>query len=254
MPRGWDTPESVQARRKVATAMSLQTYRLERQLPAIRDGAAERLGDARVALGAWQMAMKIAEFGHGVVDQYRQRRYAATAALVRTLFEEVTLLAWVAAPDDAEAQLRRMTRVALVVFREAKARGAALPSDAARLLRETTGSAAKKPPSFRDQLKQLDAKEAKAPDGKLFWETHAAHYDLLSDVVHPGFLGPEFSDPMTHELLGFEALAYGHQYLVIGTVSAVRLADQNALADSAQAAYERVHGVQDAELRRLIKP
>jgi hypothetical protein len=98
--------------------MSLQAYRLDRQLPAIREGATKRLGESRIAIGVWQMAAKIAEFGHGVVGEYRDRRYGAAAALVRTLFEEVTLLAWVAAPDDAEAQLRRMTRVALILFRE----------------------------------------------------------------------------------------------------------------------------------------
>lgn len=95
-------------------------------------------------------------------------------------------------------------------------------------------------------MKQLAAQDE-------FWASHIDHYNLLSNVVHPGFLGPDFTDPMTRELLGFETLAYGHQYLVLGTVSAVRLSDQNPLPDRAQAAYARIHTTQEAELRRLVR-
>lgn len=95
------------------------------------------------------MAAKLAEFGHLVVEGYRQSRYVPAAALVRSLFEEVTMLAWVAAPDDPEAQRRRATRVALDQFRRARHRKQTLPPDAEKLLKHTTGRAAKKPPSSK---------------------------------------------------------------------------------------------------------
>lgn len=233
--------------------MSHQAYRLDRQLDAIREGAEARLGNQRLAMVPWQSAAKLAEFGHGIVGAYRANRYAVAAAATRTLLEEVAQLSWVAIPDDAEAQKVRATRVAVGIFRKAKAEGHPLPSDAERLLRNVRASAAKAMPSFKDQLKQLDANERKS-DGKEFWVSHAGQYGMLNDVVHPGALGPDFTDPMTRELFGFNAIVYGHQYLSLGIVSAVRLSDQSARSDRAQAAYGRVQPTQQAELKRLIKP
>jgi hypothetical protein len=60
-----------------------------------------------------------------------------------------------------------------------------------------------------------------------------------------------FTDEMTRELLGFEALVFGHQYL---TLSIVRLSNQNASAASAQEAFGRTHRQEMDELRRLISP
>ena len=76
---------------------------------------------------------------------------------------------------------------------------------------------------------------------------------MLSDIVHPGLLGPDFTDPMTRELLGFEAIAYGHQYLALGAVAAARLADLNGLERRVLVAYSRIHETQTRELKRLIK-
>jgi hypothetical protein len=58
---------------------------------------------------------------------------------------------------------------------------------------------------------------------------------------------------MTRELLGFEALVFGHQYLTLSIVSVVRLSDHNSLADRAQAAYGRIHSQEMVEMKRLFK-
>jgi hypothetical protein len=123
--------------------MSRQAYRLERQLEVIHEGASERLGNDRAGMVVWQIASKLAEFGHLVVGGYRDGRYAPEAALVRTLFEEVTLLAWIEVPDDPEQQRNRAIRVALGVYRDAQRRGYELPPDAKRLMREAVGELAK---------------------------------------------------------------------------------------------------------------
>jgi hypothetical protein len=58
---------------------------------------------------------------------------------------------------------------------------------------------------------------------------------------------------MTRELLGFEALVFGHQYLTLSVVSIVRLSNQNALAGRAQTAFAKIHSQELAELQRLIR-
>jgi hypothetical protein len=172
---------------------------------------------------------------------------------VRTLFEEVTLLAWVGLPDDPEQQRKRAIRVALAVYRAARDRKYELPREAKQLLKNVRGRAATKPPSMKDRAVQLDASERSGSGGQEFWVSHISHADMLSDIVHPRFLGPDFTDPMTRELLGFEAVVYGHQYLSLGIVSAARLSDQNRLADRAKAAIERIHETETKELNRLLK-
>jgi|tagenome__1003787_1003787.scaffolds.fasta_scaffold20988621_3 hypothetical protein len=234
--------------------MSRQAYRLERQLPAILEGAEQWLESLRAAQVVWEMAAKQAEFGHLVVAGYRQGRYSAIASLVRTLFEDATLLAWMAIPNDSEKQAPRVLQVMLRFYKEAVHKGLSLPPDAEELLKTTTGAAARNPPSWEDRVRQLDADEADKEDGKPFWATHVAHVEMLNDYVHshPGGTG-QFTDPMTRELLGFEALVFGHQYLTLSVVSVVRLSNQNALAARAQAAFARIHAQEMNEMRRLFK-
>src|SRR5688572_15283259 len=152
----WDAPEALNRRRQVATAMSRQAYRLERQLPAILAGAEGWLGTARAAQAVWQFAAKQSEFGHLAVAGYREGRYSPMAALVRTLYEDATLLAWCAAPDDSEKQAPRMLRVLLDYYRRVRQKGRTLPPDAEQMLKETSGAPARKPPSMEDSARQLD--------------------------------------------------------------------------------------------------
>jgi hypothetical protein len=202
----------------------------------------------------WQFAAKQSEFAHLVVAGYRKGRYSPVAALVRTLFEDATLLAWCAVPDDSEKQAPRVLRVLLDYYRTAKHKDHTLPPDAERLLIRTSGPATRKPPSMEDRARQLDKDEGGKTDGQPFWVSHLDHVEMLNDYVHAELGGaPHFVDPMTRELLGFEALVYGHQYLSLSIVSIVRLSNQNALAERAHAAFARIHPQELAELARLIR-
>lgn len=234
--------------------MSRQASRLERQLPAILSGAEEWLATARSAQAVWQFAAKQSEFGHLVVAGYRAGRYSPIAALVRTLYEDATLLAWCAAPNDSEEQAPRVLRVLLDYYRRVRDKGYALPADAEKMLKETTGGLARKPPSMEDRARQLDDDEGGKHDGRRFWVSHLGHVEMLNAYVHAELGGvPHFVDPMTRELLGFEALVYGHQYLSLSIVSIVRLSNQNALATRAQDAFARIHDQELEELQRLIR-
>lgn len=234
--------------------MSRQAYRLERHLGDIRTGAQHRLGNARAGQAVWVLATRQVEFGHLVVAGYREGRYVPAASLVRTLFEDATLLAWMAVPDESEVQTRRTTQVIVSYYKDIMHKGPALPPDAAALVKTTTGKAARKPPSWEDRVRQLDVDEQTKADGKPFWASHVDHVEMLNDYVHSGLGGSgQFTDPMTRELLGFEALVFGHQYLTLSVVSIVRLSDQNALAARAQAAFARVHGQEMSELNRLLR-
>jgi hypothetical protein len=215
VPSPWNGSGPIRRRRQVATAMSRQACRLERQLPAILTGS-------------------------------------PIAALVRTLFEDATLLAWMAIPNDSTDQAPRVTRVVLDYYRDTQNKRQPLPSDAHHLLRNTTGKAARKPPSWEDRVRQLDEDEGRKDGGKPFWASHVDHVAVLNQYVHSHLGGSvTFTDEMTRELLGFEALVFGHQYL---TLSIVRLSNQNASAASAQEAFGRTHRQEMDELRRLISP
>jgi hypothetical protein len=251
----WDDGEAVGARRQVATAMSRQAYRLELQLPKIRAGAEQWLGNPRAGQAVWQFADRQAEFAHLIVAGYRAGRYTPIAALCRTLFEDCTLLSWCAIPKDSTDQAPRVLRVLLDYYRRAQNKGAKLPPDAVLLLKTARGTAARRPPSMEDRVKQLDADEGAKADGKAFWTSHLDHVALLNDYVHAELGGGgRFTDPMTRELLGFEALVFSHQYLSLGIVSIVRLSGQDALAARAQQAFGRMHDQEMRELHRLIKP
>jgi hypothetical protein len=234
--------------------MSRQAYRLDRKLPAVLTGAEKWLGSERLAQAMWQFASKQSEFGHLVVAGYRDGRYSPIAALVRTLYEDATLLGWCAAPDDSEKQAPRVLRVLLDYYRRAKHKDRTLPPDAEQMLKKTSGAPARKPPSMEDRARQLDDDERSKQAGKPFWASHLDHVEMLNAYVHAELGGaPQFVDPMTRELLGFEALVFGHQYLTLSVVSIVRLSNQNALAGRAQTAFAKIHSQELAELQRLIR-
>ena len=88
--------------------MSRQAYRLQSRLPAVRTGAQHWLASGRAGQAVWQFATKQSEYAHLVVAGYRRERYSPVAALVRTLYEDATLLAWCAAPDNSEKQAPRV--------------------------------------------------------------------------------------------------------------------------------------------------
>jgi hypothetical protein len=243
----------------VATAMSRQACRLERQLSAIRAGAEEWLGDAQCAQAVAELAHKQVDFGHLLTAGYRDGRYSAAAALARTLFEDCTLLAWLSVPryqdDDAlkRQQAIRINRLLLDFYRKARHLEVALPGHAEALIKQTTGEAAKKVPAWERRVELLDQDEAKNPGGIQFWVDHKRHYALLNDYVHPSLGGtPNFVNPKTHEWLGFNALRWGHQYFTTSLVAVCRMSGQGRLGSRAQAAYAAINPTQITELNRLL--
>jgi hypothetical protein len=142
-----------------------------------------------------------------IADGYRQGRYSPIAALVRTSFEDATLLAWMAEPEGSDEQAQRVTQVLIAFYRDARNKGHALPPDAEQLMKDTTGRASRKPPSMEDRVRQLDEYERASAGGKAFWASHLDHVEMLNGYVHSRLGGDtHFTDPMTRELLGFEAL------------------------------------------------
>jgi hypothetical protein len=238
--------------REIANAFSRQVYRLDRVLPGIVDAARNRLDDSRAGDGVEVVAAKSSEVGHALVASYRAGWYTAPPVLSRTLLEDASFLAWVALPDDISAQTERMMRGVLDLFRRQKAAGTQLPAHALQLLRETTGSAARQPPSFQDRLQQLDADET-AKSGSPFWSSHRQHFKLATDYVHSNLMGPLFHDPRTRELLGFSSLAHGYQYFSLAAVSAARLAGRNDLVARFHAAYGRTVDIQRRRVSELTR-
>jgi hypothetical protein len=251
----WDDDEAVRRRKEVSEVMSRQAQRLDDTPDAIHDSAGKWLeNNDRAGQAVWLLATKQAEFGHLVAEGYRRGRYTAIAALVRTLFEDATLLSWMAIPNESGDQVRRVVRVLVDYYRDARNQGNTIPPDAEQLLRDTTGKDARKPPSWEDRVSQLDEDEHRKENGKPFWDSHKAHVEFLNDYVHSSVGGSgQFTDAMTRELLGYEALVFGHQYLTLSIVAIARLSNQNEMCDEAQAAFGVIHDQETEELRRLFK-
>jgi hypothetical protein len=99
-------------------------------------------------------------------------------------------------------QTERILRGVIEVYETARQARRKLPQDALALLRDTTGTAARNPPSFADRLRQLDEHE-KTTGGTPFWQSHDGQVRVSTDHVHTRLAGPLFSDPSSYELLGF---------------------------------------------------
>jgi hypothetical protein len=71
--------------------------------------------------------------------------------------------------------------------------------------------------------------------------------------VHPTLYGPvvDLEDAEPNELLGVNALVYGHQYLVISTATCAIAADLGDLKTAAEDRFKSVADLQQREIRRL---
>ena len=83
--------------------------------------------------------------------------------------------------------------------------------------------------------------------------SHADHFDYATGHVHPSFHGPLFNleRPAPFELLGVDAVVYGHQYLAISGATCAILAELDRLKRNLEASLESVAALQREELERL---
>jgi hypothetical protein len=222
---------------------------------ALLNAAGTRFGEPRIGELVAHVAARQAEFGEAVISDFRHGRFSAATSLVRSMLETTVWISWALGRPDDEEQKRRLIRLLLVGYRDARSKGQEIPPDAHRLLANVTGKAARKPPSFENVLEQLDALEAKTEGGKPFWVSHAAHYDFASDYTHPETFAPavrDIDDPKPIEALGVAALTWGHQYLALAGSACAILADLAELKDQIERRYGAVADVQRAERQRVF--
>jgi hypothetical protein len=171
------------------------------------------------------------------------------------MLETTVWISWALGhPDDAE-QKRRLIRLLLVGYRDARNKGQQIPPDAQAMLANVRGNAAQKPPSFENVLQQLDALEAKTEGGQPFWVSHAGHYDFASDYTHPERFAPairDIDDPKPIEALGVSALTWGHQYLALAGSACAMLAELPELENKIEARYAAVVDTQRSERERVF--
>ncbi|MBX5468875.1 MAG: hypothetical protein IRZ21_03150 [Thermoleophilaceae bacterium] len=253
MVRFQPTPEQ----RTIANAFSRNAQLLGRHttLQRLYEAAGERFEEPRIGQLVTHVAAKQSEFGRGVVDAFRSGRFSVATALVRPVLEMTAWLAWpFSTPNDAE-QRRRLIRLLLQGYRDARNRGAELPPDAEKLLAETTGSAARRPVAFQQMLKDLDEIERNTEGGKEYWVSHADHFVWASQHVHPSFYGPlvRIGSMEPNELVGVNAVVYGHQYLAISAATCAIAAELQDLKRRVEERYAAVAEIQQAELERLTE-
>jgi len=222
-------------------------------LRRLHDAAGKRFDEPRIGQLVAHVAAKQAEFGRGIVDAFRSGRFSVATALVRPLLEMTAWLAWPFSTSSESRQRERLIRLLLQGYRDAQNRGVQLPPDAAKLLASARGRAARRPPDFQQMLKDLDELERKTPEGQEYWVSHAKNFEWASHHVHPGLYGPLVSlDKLeTNELVGVNALVFGHQYLAMSAVTCAIAANLEYLKTQIEHRYESVVELQRREIERL---
>jgi hypothetical protein len=246
--------EPTPSQRAIANAFSRNAQLLGRAatLQRLADAAAARFHEPRIGQLIAHVAGRQAEFGRALVDEFRRGRFTVATTLVRSMLETAAWAAWPIGHSSDVEQRARLIRLLLDGYRDAQQKGMTIPPDARRLIATTTGKAARKPPSFDDILKQLDALEAKTPGGKKWWVSHADHFDFASDYTHPTISG-SFADLAGTPIvwLGANALVRGHQYLAVTGATCAIAADLPTLKSKIEARYANIAGTQSAELARV---
>jgi hypothetical protein len=244
--------------RAIANAFSQNAQLLGR--PATQrellDATATRFQEPRLGQLIAHVAARQAEFGRAVVDEYREGRFSAATAIVRPLLEMAAWIAWPFSVPQESEQKKRLVQLLLQSYREIQAAGVKLPRDVLTLLAATTGRAARKAPSFRQMLKDLDALERRTEGGQEYWVSHYANFDWASNHVHPSlygrFLGRD-SDA-ANDRVGVNALVYGHQYLAITGVTCAIAGSLDHLKSRIEQRYGSVADIQKRELDRIWHP
>lgn len=243
--------------RAIANAFSRNAQLLgsKATLRGLHDAAGERFDEPRIGQLVAHVASRQAEFGRGIVDEFRLGRFSAATGLVRSLLEMTAWLAWPFSTSNAGQQRERLIRLLLQGYRDARNRGAQLPPDVVTLLSNTSGKAARKPVDFQQMLKDLDKLERETEGGKEYWVSHSQNFEWASQHVHPSLYGPlvGVDNLERNELLGVNALVYGHQYLAMAGVTCAIAASLEELKSRVEHRYGSVAGLQRKELERLTR-
>jgi hypothetical protein len=221
-------------------------------LRRLHDAAGERFDEERIGQLVAHAASRQAEFGVGIVDEFRSGRFSAATGLVRPLLEMTAWLGWPFSTSNEHEQRERLIRLLLQGYRDARNRGARLPADVVTLLASTTGKAARRPVEFQQMLKDLDELERKTEGGQEYWVSHYKNFEWASRHVHPSLYGPlvRLDGSDRNELLGLNALIYGHQYLAMAAVTCAIAANFEELKSRVEHRYTSVTDLQQTELGR----
>jgi hypothetical protein len=216
--------------------------------------ASTRFDEARIGELISHVAARQSEFGRALVVEFRAGRFSAATAVVRPLLEMTVWIAWPFSASDELKQKERLIRLLLQEYRDARNLGMTLPADVQDLLAKTIGRAARKPPEFRQMLKDADEIERKTEGGTEYWESHYANWEWTSRHVHPSlfgsYLGPDSA--AENERVGINALVYGHQYLAMAGVTCAIAADLDDLKSQFEKVYASVADLQHQEIDRLM--
>jgi hypothetical protein len=221
-------------------------------LRRLHDAAGERFDEPRIGQLVAHVAARQAEFGRGLVGEFRAGRFSAATGLVRPLLEMTAWIAWPFSTSDERQQRARLIRLLLQGYRDARNRAVRLPPDVVTLLADTTGKAARRPVDFQQMLKDLDELERRTPGGKEYWVSHSKNFEWASQHVHPSLYGSlvgldslEPSEP-----IGVDALVHGHQYLAMSAVTCAIAASLESLRSKVEERYSSVVELQRNELAR----
>ena len=183
-------------------------------------------------------------FAQAVVGEYRAERHLPALALTRPVLEGAVQLSWAAAVDQSGQCQLRMERILAAGLEEMAATDAAVPAFEGAFLSEARRRNLKKPPSTRQAMRALDARErrrARSP----FWESHYEQYGIASRHLHASFLGPGVFrlrpdglvlDPKPDDAQGVAALRWCLFYFALATDAITRMVAlkdmQQQIADS----------------------
>jgi hypothetical protein len=241
--------------RTIANAFSRNALLLgsARTIGRLIAATSKRFEEPRIGELIAHVAARQSEFALAVITEFREGRFSAATAVVRSLFEMTVWIAWPFTVSDETQQRQRLVRILLQGYRDARNIGVTLPPDAVALLAHTTGKAARKPPDFQDVLKQADELERKTEGGNEYWQSHYANWEWASRQVHPSLVGSYLGQDaaVENERIGVNALVYGHQYLALAGVTCAIAASLDDLKSRIEKRYASVAAVQHEEIDRL---
>jgi hypothetical protein len=223
-----------------------------RTVDRLLTASSNRFNEQRIGELIAHVAARQSEFGSALVTDFRAGRFSAATAVLRPLLEMTVWIAWPFSASDEGKQKQRLIQLLLEQYRDVRNLGMTLPSDVVALLAQTAGKAARKPPDFRQMLKDADELEEKT-GGTQYWQSHYANWEWASRHVHPSligsYIGPDAA--LENERVGINALVWGHQYLAMAGVTCAIAADLDDLKSRFESVYASVADLQHREIVRL---
>lgn len=256
--------ELSRVQRRVATRYSRLAYDFGGEEIASEFGIAAQqvFGDPRFGQLLIQLQLKHVELSKTLIDAFRDRRFSATAVLVRPLLEGAVKLLWAAVPASVDDRRKRLLRLLIRAYADLEELGTTLLPGEQALVDEGRALGLRAAPDTRGAMRAVDA--AGRQEGlEPFVESHYSQFALSSQHLHVHLDGPAVfrEDKQSSELvvfleprigLGFVSLRWSLYYFATATQAIAILLELDDRRDRIVRRYKEIAGEAEEEVQRLL--